>query len=235
MFKSVWRRSMCLVAGVMACTAVHAGEDGAAWDVLQSAGLTALPILTLSLLSLAVIFERLAHCKSALLSDKALFQSVLPKAQNGHVLDVLAMAKERPSVLGRSLCVLLVRRDAGEGAASQAAADVAAHALRAHQQKIYALAVVATVAPILGLLGTVFGMIDAFHVVSAVGLGDPSALADGIAKALVNTALGLCVALPSLLAYHFFKHRIASEALRTEQHLRELAQCVWVSAPKRQE
>ena len=234
---SVGNQTRCLWAlmGLLVSTLAQAAEDLSALDVLRSAGLTVLPILALSVLSLAVIFERWVHCKSALLSDRVLFQRVQPHVSSGRVKEALALAKARPSVLGRTLQVLFERQEAGESSATQAAADVAAHALRTHQQKIYALAVVATAAPIMGLLGTVFGMMDAFHVVSSVGLGDPSALADGIAKALVNTAVGLCVALPSLLAYHYFKHRIASEALQTEHHLREIAHCTFLVEPARQD
>jgi biopolymer transport protein ExbB len=67
---------------------------------------------------------------------------------------------------------------------------------------------VSTVAPLVGLLGTVIGMIEAFHVIAtAGGLGDPTQLAGGISKALVNTAAGLAVALPALALHHWFKHR----------------------------
>ena len=88
-------------------------------------------------------------------------------------------------------------------------------------------AVTATVAPIVGLLGTVIGMIEAFHVIAFAGMGDPSLLAGGISKALVNTAAGLSVALPALLAYHYFKHRIAACGLRLERQIARVVAACW--------
>ena len=96
--------------------------------------------------------------------------------------------------------------------------DIASLALREQQQPAYPLAVVATGAPIVGLLGTVVGMIEAFHVIAfAGGLGDPALLAGGISKALVNPAAGLSVALPALGLHHFFKHRLTLIGLAIER------------------
>jgi biopolymer transport protein ExbB len=79
---------------------------------------------------------------------------------------------------------------------------------------------VATIAPIIGLLGTVIGMIEAFHVIAtAGGLGDPALLAGGISKALVNTAAGLAVALPALGMHHFFKNRLVAVGLELEMQI----------------
>ena len=80
-------------------------------------------------------------------------------------------------------------------------------------------------APIVGLLGTVIGMIEAFHVIAFSGaLGDPALLAGGISKALVNTAAGLSVALPSLALHHFFKSRQIALGLALERDLQQLLQ-----------
>lgn len=235
MSQSVLLRMAAGVTLVLGSGEVLAMEAMTALGVLQSAGLAIVPILGLSVLAVAVVLERWVHCKPVVLSDPALSRALID-AQAEDILSLLGQDSDgRQSVLRQAIRVMIDRRHEGEAAASQAAADVAAHALRAHQQKIYPLAVTATVAPIVGLLGTVIGMIDAFHVVSSVGLGDPSALADGIAKALINTAAGLCVALPSLLSYHFFKHRIANEALRTEQGLRASAKAVFTAASSKLE
>ncbi|HSI59303.1 MAG TPA: MotA/TolQ/ExbB proton channel family protein, partial [Ideonella sp.] len=111
---------------------------------------------------------------------------------------------------------------------AQRAGEVASRALRAQQQRAYPLAVVATVAPIVGLLGTVVGMMEAFHVIAFNGgLGDASLLAGGISKALVNTAAGLAVALPSLALHHFFRHRLVVCSLALEEQIdRVLDACV---------
>jgi biopolymer transport protein ExbB len=79
------------------------------------------------------------------------------------------------------------------------------------------------VAPIVGLQGTVIGMIEAFHVIAfAGGLGDPALLAGGISKALVNTAAGLAVALPALGLHHFFKKRLVDVGIELETQVNRL-------------
>ena len=91
---------------------------------------------------------------------------------------------------------------------STTAGDIAAVELRYHTRRCYPLAVVATLSPLLGLLGTVFGMIESFDVVAIGGaLGDASQLAGGISKALITTAAGLVIAVPSLAMFHYFRER----------------------------
>jgi biopolymer transport protein ExbB len=88
------------------------------------------------------------------------------------------------------------------------------------------------VAPIVGLLGTVIGMIEAFHVIAFSGaMGDPALLAGGISKALINTAAGLSVALPALALHHYFKSRQVMFGLTLERHIHELIQEWFLQAP----
>ncbi len=199
------------------------------WGMLQSAGLAILPILGLSVLALAVCLERLRNCRRATLAPLGLATLAIADHAAGQTQKLEQHLLQSPSVLALALRVLTASGVSGTGGSGgpggsmsanlQAAGDAAALALRAHQQKIYPLAVTATVAPIIGLLGTVIGMIEAFQVIAFAGMGDPTLLAGGISKALVNTAAGLGVALPALLAYHFFKNRIASAALEIESEL----------------
>ncbi|WP_312284149.1 MotA/TolQ/ExbB proton channel family protein, partial [Candidatus Igneacidithiobacillus taiwanensis] len=81
---------------------------------------------------------------------------------------------------------------------------------------------IAGVAPLLGLLGTVFGIMHAFAAIGAVGMGDPKALAGGIAEALITTAAGLIVAIPSLLFYRYFRGRVEALILATEKDVLKL-------------
>ena len=95
--------------------------------------------------------------------------------------------------------------------------------IRKHLRRAYPLALVATIAPLLGLLGTVIGMIGAFDKVSAAGsLGDASMLGGDISKALITTATGLCIAVPALALYHFFKSRTNMYGMILEEEVCEL-------------
>lgn len=215
----------------MAPALVHAGELTLT-EQLEQAGLAIIPIIGLSVMALAVVFERLLHCRRSRIAPDDLVERMSEYWRAGDFEAVAESATQSDSTLGRMIAHMARYRHLGVDALSSAMADIASLELRTHQHKIYPLTIAATVAPIMGLLGTVLGMIEAFHVIAFSGaMGDPALLAGGISKALVNTASGLSVALPSLLAYHFFKNRIAHFALELERQAGALMR-EWVPLPK---
>jgi len=103
------------------------------------------------------------------------------------------------------------------------AGDIASREIAQQLQRAYPLAVVATLEPLLGLLGTVLGMIESFDSIVQTGtVGDPSLLAAGISKALVTTAVGLIIAIPFLGLYHYFKSRTNYFASILEEEVTDL-------------
>jgi len=191
-------------------------------------------IAALSLLAIAVALERLHRFRPSAVVPPALIDDAVPLWQAGRFDELEALLQQHDSVLARTLRGLVAQRGRWPAEALAArAAESASRALREQQQRAYPLAVVATVAPIVGLLGTVVGMIEAFHVIAfSGGLGDATLLAGGISKALVNTAAGLAVALPSLAMHHFFRHRLVVYGLALEEQLeRLLDSCVRPHAP----
>lgn len=210
--KMVFLMSAVLTAPLACAQQLGVGE------MLRNAGIAILPIVALSILSLAVTIERIRRCRKDAIVPRGLVEQIAPHFQQGDYHVAEQRLQEEGSVLGRVLLHVVTHRHRGEKPVSDAAGDMASVALREHLQRIYPLAVTATVAPIIGLLGTVVGMIEAFHAIAFSGaMGDPALLAGGISKALVNTAAGLSVALPSLLVYHFFKNRIAAYGLELEK------------------
>ncbi len=190
------------------------------FEQIANAGVAIYFIGALSVLALAVTLERLWHFRQSRLAPAGLVAQVLPLWQAGQFDELQAVLKGKPSVLSRIVGFVAEHRQWPAAALSARAGDIASLALRQQQQKAYPLAVVATIAPIIGLLGTVIGMIEAFHVIAtAGGLGDPALLAGGISKALVNTAAGLGVALPALGMHHFFKNRLVSVGLELETQI----------------
>lgn len=179
--------------------------------------------LGLSILFLAVTIERLMHFRARAIVPEGLVERVRPlwAAQEFAKLQQLLAGED--STLARVIAYMVTHRQQGYAIVNNGAGDIASMELRHHQQKAYPLAIVATVAPIVGLLGTVVGMIDAFHVIAfAEGMGNPALLAGGISKALINTAGGLCVALPALAMHHFFKNRQAFFGLALERKINGL-------------
>jgi biopolymer transport protein ExbB len=186
---------------------------------LLHGGLGVVAIGALSVLALAVTIERLVNFRLAKVAppDLALDAEMLWHA--GRFDQLRERVAGADSSLARILGWMVEQRHLPAEKLAVRVAEMAGVELRLQQQKAYALNVVATVAPIVGLLGTVVGMIESFHVIAFNGMGDPTLLAGGISKALVNTAAGLSVALPSLAMHHVFRNRMVGIGIALERQL----------------
>jgi biopolymer transport protein ExbB len=128
----------------------------------------------------------------------------------------VALVKERPGVLPRVLAAALGRISEGRAGMEEAAAAESYRGLYDLRRNVRPVGIVASVAPLMGLLGTVLGMIQAFDSVSGGELGGGQELARGIAKALLTTGAGLVVAIPALLGYHYLRWRAEDLSRRAE-------------------
>lgn len=186
-------------------------------------GIALVVILALSILFVAVSAERLINFREKYIFSQDLIDQIKHLWATGEFEKIHELLEAQPSTLARVLSFIVNNRHQSFEFVSNGAGEIASLELRQHQQKAYALAIVATVAPIVGLLGTVIGMIEAFHVIAySQGMGNPALLAGGISKALINTAAGLSIALPALGVHHFFKHRSALFGLLLEKNINQL-------------
>lgn len=202
----------------MLASASAAAQEINLFDQIVGGGVSMIAIGALSVLALTVAIERLRRFKVNAIAPEGLIEKVLPLWKAGEWNKLKTLLSADNSTLARMVSYMVSHRSLGPAIMSTRCGEIASMELRQHQQRVYPLAVVATVAPIVGLLGTVIGMIEAFHVIShSGGLGDPALLAAGISKALVNTAAGLSVALPSLAMHHFFKNRLVMLSLTLEK------------------
>lgn len=201
-------------------------------EQLRDGGAAIVVTLGLSVLLVAISAERLLHLRPRAIVPTGLAETARELWVASDTGTLQAVAQDSNSTLGRIIAYMLAQRGRSHAFVSNGASDIASLELRHHQQKFYALSIVATVAPIVGLLGTVLGMIDSFNVIAyADGMGNPALLAGGISKALINTAAGLAVALPALGMHHFFKHRLASLSLRLEKQVTGLLHEWFVPPP----
>lgn len=192
-------------------------------EQIAEGGVAMLVIIALSVLALAVTLERTIHFRKKSIVPENLLDRVRPLWHAGEFIQLQTLLSKENNTLSRIIDYMVTHRQQSFTIVSGGAGDIASMELRHHQQKAYALAIVATVAPIVGLLGTVIGMIEAFHVIAfSEGMGNPALLAGGISKALINTASGLSVALPALGLHHFFKNRAAFLGLALEQQVNQL-------------
>ncbi|OON62192.1 hypothetical protein B0920_01510 [Massilia sp. KIM] len=223
-FQALSKTVFVLLAWLGSACAAHAAQIDLL-DQLREGGAAIVVTLGLSVLLVAVSIERLLHLRARAVVPAGLAQQARELWAASDSAGLKAAAQESDSTLGRIIAYMLAHRGQQYAYVSAGTGDIASLELRHHQQKFYALAIVATVAPIVGLLGTVLGMIESFHVIAyAEGMGNPALLAGGIAKALINTAAGLAVALPALGMHHYFKHRLAFYSLELEKQVNGLLQ-----------
>lgn len=184
--------------------------------LIQAAGWPIWPLIVASVLALAIIFERSYTLRRALVLPSGLLdQAVANLRQHGVNPDLLrALAEGSP--LGRVLVAgirnLNVSRDLMKESLEEAGRAVA-HDL---ERYLMTLGTIASVAPLMGLLGTVVGMVEIFGSQSPTG-GNPAVLAHGISVALYNTMFGLIVAIPSMIFYRFFRGRVDAYLVEMEQ------------------
>lgn len=209
----------------------YAGDVNIASQIAEG-GIAIVVIIGLSILALAVSFERFMHFRKRYIVPEGLIERVKPLWETNDFAAIEAILVQENSTLARVIQYMMENRHQSFTIISSGVGDIASLELRHHQQKAYALAIVATVAPIVGLLGTVIGMIEAFHVIAfSDGMGNPALLAGGISKALINTAMGLSVALPALGLHHYFKNRAAFLSLSLEGKVNHLINAWFMPAP----
>ena len=189
-------------------------------QLLRAGGTIGLVILGLSMAMVALIVEHLLTIRRKSLMPEGLADSVSAMVSTGRFVEADRLCRERPSFLGAVLAEGLAEAPLGYAAVEKSMEDASAEQAARLFRKIEYLSVIGTIAPMLGLLGTVWGMIVAFQEF-ATKLNPPvSELAPGIYQALVTTLMGLGVAVPALSAFAIFRNRIdelvAEASLRAE-------------------
>lgn len=175
----------------------------------EAGGTTMWVILFLSVMGLAFLLERTFRLRRAAFAPIGLASAATKLWQEGRLDEIEKLCvRYRRSTLSKVIRFIMRHRTASLEAVNEAIGDIAGRDLVIHQMLTYPLLAVATLSPLLGLFGTVIGMIESFETVAVAGsMGDPTLLASGISKALVTTAFGLFVAIPALFFYHVFRLR----------------------------
>lgn len=200
-------------AAVDAATTDTASEaanvnSGTMFDHFMAGGVPMWFLLGLSVLGLGIIIERITNLNKSAFTPKGLGAKADQLWQAGDYAAVAELGSKNGSALGKLIAFCAQNRGLTASDAHEQGGELVFRDVRRHQQTAYWLAVVATLSPLLGLLGTVLGMIDAFTAVAVAGdIGNMSQVAGGISKALVTTAAGLIIAVPALGFFHLFKVR----------------------------
>lgn len=200
-------------------------------EEITKGGITMIFIGLLSVIGVAILIERLFSVRrSRLLSQEALNGIQQMSESNDGGKSLFQITKGKNDLLSQSINFVLRRRKNPYAVVKDAVADFAGREVRGHLARVQLLAAVAGIAPLLGLLGTMVGMIESFKLVSVYGdEGGASILADSISKALITTAAGLVVAIPTLGAFYWMKHRVHGIATELEVAVERVINMVYLS------
>jgi biopolymer transport protein ExbB len=142
------------------------------------------------------------------------------------ISDKLITALRQNSPLGQLLAIGIANRDRPRALMVERMQDGGRHVVHDLERFLNGLGTIAAVSPLLGLLGTVAGIIHAFNAITANGIGDPRVLSGGIGEALITTAAGLSVAIPSLIAYRYLRGKVERLVVRMEKEAMALVDAI---------
>ncbi len=187
------------------------------FEFIQAGGWLMAPILLCSVASFAIIVERFWSLNKSRICPDGLVAQVWKWAKAGQLDGQRIASLRAESPLGRVLAAGLVNLRQDRAVMKDAIEETGRHVVHELERFLNTLGTVAMVTPLLGLLGTVIGMIDVFAVITSQGVGSATALAGGISKALLTTAAGLSVAIPSLMFHRYFERKIDEIVVTMEQ------------------
>jgi len=194
------------------------------FEIIKAGGWVMWPIMLCSVFAMAIIIERLWTLQRRRVAPPGLVLQVWQWAREGKLDAKRIQSLREGSPLGRLLATGVLNRHHDRTIMQESIEDVGR--LLAHQLERYlnTLGTVASISPLLGLLGTVFGMIRAFTAMTVKGVGDPAMMAGGISEALVTTAAGLIVAIPAMVFYRYLRGRVEELVLIMEHEAMKLVE-----------
>jgi biopolymer transport protein ExbB len=187
------------------------------FELVIAGGWLMLPIIACSVIAFAIIAERLWTLRVKRVIPRELVAQVWDQAKHKKLDVERLQALRAGSPLGRILAAGLMNRNASREIMKEAIEDTGRHVVHELERYLNTLGTIASISPLLGLLGTVIGMIEVFSAITTQGVGNPAALAGGISQALITTAAGMSVAIPALMAYRYFRGKVNMLVIRMEQ------------------
>lgn len=188
------------------------------FELFQAGGPLMWVILICSLVAVTIIFERLLTLRKKHVVPSNLRSQILELAKSRKVTRDKIEIIEQHSPLGVVFAAGLSNLGHGREAMREALEESGKHVVHGLGRYLNALGTIASITPLIGLLGTVIGMIDVFAAIADNGIGDPTVLSGGISVALITTASGLSVGIPCLMFYRYFRSRIAELTVLLEEN-----------------
>src|SRR5690606_11018568 len=195
-------------------------------EIVKSGGWLMAPIILCGIITLGIILERFWTLQQKRVLPEDLTAKVWGWVKRDALDQRQIQSLHQSSPLGRILAAGLINRYREPLVMKDSIADAGRPVVRELERYLDTLASIAGISPLLGLLGTAYGMIKAFTAITAHGVGDPTVLAGGIAEALITTAAGLSVAIPALIGYRYYRNRVDTLVVNMEKEAIKLVEAL---------
>jgi biopolymer transport protein ExbB len=196
------------------------------WDVIQKGGPLMYLIVLCSIVALAVIIERLYHLYRAKIDSEIFMESISSTLKRNRIMEAIDLCEKTPGPVAHIIKAGILKHDRSRSEIKEAIEDAGIYEVPRLEKNLGALATIAHISPLLGLLGTVTGMVRAFQVIqekaTSLHLVSPGDLAGGIWEALITTAAGLIVAIPTFVAYNYLVSRVKGFIVEMERSATDL-------------
>ena len=187
------------------------------FEIVKSGGWLMIPIILSSIIAMAIIGERLWALQHKRIVPRNLVAQIWQWIKSNQLTQGQVESLRKSSPLGRILAAGLTNQSLQREIMKERIEETGRQVVHELERYVNTLGTISTITPLLGLLGTVWGMIKAFNVIASQGVGNPGVMADGIAQALITTAAGLIVAIPSIIFYRYFRGKIEELVVYMEQ------------------
>jgi biopolymer transport protein ExbB len=195
-------------------------------EFVKAGGWLMLPLILCSVVAAAIIIERLWTLQRKRVLPEDLTARVWTWASNRQLDESHIRALAESSPLGQVLAAGLSNRNRSREIMKESIEDTGRHVVHELGRYLNSLGTIAAITPLLGLLGTVIGMVKVFTAITTHGVGDPGALAGGISEALITTAAGLSIAIPALIGYRYLRGRVDGLVVNMEKEAMRLVDAI---------
>ena len=196
------------------------------WELISKSGWLIIPIIFSSFFSLAIIVERLLFYLSIKSNNILVISKILDLVRKNKITEAIDICEKNPFYATNILKSGLGHYEEAKDVIKEAMENTSLYEIPKLERNLNFLSTIAHVSPLLGLLGTVVGLVKCFYIIEqktvSMGLVNPSDLAGGIWEALLTTVAGLCVAIPSYIMYNYFVHKVNLLTLGAERAATEL-------------
>ena len=201
------------------------------FEIVKAGGWLMPALILCSVIAVAIIAERLLALRHSRVIPEGMSAKVWQWIEQGQLDDRHVRALRESAPLGAILAAGLEHRRRDRETIRERIEDAGRHVVHDLSRFLTTLGTIAAITPLLGLLGTVVGMMKVFHDIVEFGVGDPGALAGGISQALITTAAGLLIAIPSLIAYRYLRGRIDALVIEMEKDATRLVDAIMDRRP----